>query len=236
MTNKTYNYRLTVSMRDPILTSQILELGEAMRNDATRIDNKRYRNNSTAVHSKWISLSFLKAEIDMLDESYAGQAAIRELDYALIISKIEAYLTQARSLLDILAWGLTWSLKSQGNRASINSFRKRGDLPVEFKAYFEEALAFDPTYGLAENGWLTLLVSLDNNPQSSLRDFVVHKGTLTLVTIPHAHPGPRFGFCPLKDHTSDSPVGEVLQNVHDGISEFFDLVIAYLSKLIDSRK
>ncbi|MCW1912992.1 hypothetical protein OJ996_05385 [Luteolibacter sp. GHJ8] len=228
MEAKAFSYSLTVSMPDPLLGSQILELGEAIRTDAARLGIANYRNKASAIHLKWLSLSFLRAEIDALDEAYAHRSAIKEVDFALIVSKIEAYLTQARSILDILAWGLTLSFTSGSGRESINDLRKRDDLPEVFKTYFDEALTFDPTYGLAENGWLTLLVSIDKGPRFSLRDFVVHKGTLRLITIQHAHPGPRFGFFPLKDHTSDSPVGEVLQNIYDGIDEFFALVIAYL--------
>ena len=228
MKNKQFNYTIDVTMTEPGIESPILELVDLLQNEAKRLNDRRYAIKALAINTKWHSLSFLRAEIKALDKKYAGLTALRLLDKSLIISKIETYLTTARAILDILAYCLKHSLHLEGYDQSFNNLLKRtGDLPDWLADFVQNSMQYDDSASMSKNGWLLNLVT-DKIHGKSLRDFVMHIGTIDLQSVQQFDQGYLFAFKPREKDKYLYHIEDMVDNVHRGMCELYEIIIQNL--------
>lgn len=215
-------------MVEPSAESPILELVDLLQKEGIRLTDAVYQGKALAINTKWQSLSFLRAEICALDKQYASVTAMRLLDKSLIISKIEMYLTTARAILDILAYCLTKSLQLGGYAQSFNDLRKRSDLPAWVADFVNTSMKYDADESMANNGWLLNLVTDDTVHRTSLRDFVMHGGTIDLLGVQNFTGDYRFAFKPRKNDKKFYHVEDMVENIHSGLCGLFKNIVTHL--------
>ena len=223
-----YKYTLAVTMVDPCAESPIMEVVDLLQDEARRLADSPYEAKVQAINIKWLSMSFLRAEIHALDKQYASSTVIRLLDKSLIISKIETYLTTARAILDIVAYCLIRSLKLSGYAQSFNDLRKRNDLPVWLANFVRDSLKYNKAESMSKNGWLLNLLTDEAVHGKSLRDFAIHGGTIDLQSVQQFDGVYRFAFMPRKKDHKLYHVEDMVENVHCGICRLLGLIIANL--------
>lgn len=217
-------------MVEPCADSPIMEVVDVLQNEARCLADAAYESKALAINTKWYSFSFLRAEIGALDKQYASSTALRLLDKSLIISKIETYLTTARAILDIVAYCLSKSLRLSGYAQSFNKLRKSTDLPPWLADFVRASMKYEKTKSMSNNGWLLNLVTDDAVHGKSLRDFVMHGGTIDLQGVQQLDGEYRFAFKPRKNDPKLYRVEDMVENVHRGICGLFEIITKHLGQ------
>lgn len=236
MTSELYKYTLEVNMAEPCAESPIMEMVVNLQNEARRLDDDTYNAKALAINTKWQSLSFLRAEIHALDKQYASSTTLLLLDKSLIISKIEMYLTTARAIFDIVTYCLTRSLQLSGSAQSFNDLRKRGDLPDWLADFLSVSMKYDETKSMSKNGWLLNLLTDDAIHGKSLRDFVMHGGTIDLQCAEQFNGDYRFSFKTRKNDQNLYHIEDMVENVYSGMCGLFNLIIKHLGQGLSEIK
>jgi hypothetical protein len=228
---KEYTYKVVVKMVDPNFESPIIELIGVLSEEANRLGDRVYRRKALAIHMKWLSLSFLRAEITALDKAHAGSQFLKTQDKSLIISKIETYLSTSRAILDILTYCLCKSFDSSGPAKTFNNLRKRSNLPGWLANFVSTSMLYCKDESMSKNGWLLNLVTDKKVHGTSLRDFVTHGGTIDLEGIQQFDGEYRFGFKPRAGDQFNYHIEDMVDKVHKGICELFRLITINVGQL-----